>query len=293
MKKEIFDNSASLVVDANRILYTATPFARSTLLHLQEIGELRAIHPHKSSRADLQSYLFFVVVSGSGKLLYANHEYRLQKDDCVFVDCSRPYTHDTDSDNLWSLKWIHFYGNCMSSVYNKYCERGGQPVFRPSDEKAMETIQSIHSKLVNVASSDDYMRDMLINQELSRLLTIIMSESWHPEEQEEMPKKQSNLIPIKEYLNANYAEKITLDELSDKFYINKYYLAKSFKERYGVSVNNYLLNIRITKAKELLRFSDKSIEQIGLECGLGQAHYFSSKFKEIEGIPPSVYRKQW
>ena len=181
----------------------------------------------------------------------------------------------------------------MSSVYNKYCERGGRPVFKPSDEGSIETIQAIHNTLMDVANSDDYIRDMLINQELSRLLTIIMSESWHPEEQENMPKKRSMLVPVKEYLNTNYAEKITLDDLSDKFYINKYYLAKSFKERYGVSVNNYLLNVRITKAKELLRFSDKSIEQIGIECGLGQANYFSSKFKEIEGIPPSVYREQW
>ena len=293
MGKDYFDNYTPLVVDANRILYTATPFARSSLLHLQEIGELRAIHPHESSRADLQSYLFFVVVSGSGKLLYANHEHRLQQGDCVFIDCSRPYTHDTDSDNLWTLKWIHFYGANMASVYNKYCERGGRPVFKPSDDGVLETIQAIHSTLMDVANSDDYMRDMLINQELSRLLTIIMSESWHPEEQEDMPKKRSMLVSIKEYLNTYYSEKITLDDLSDKFYINKYYLAKSFKERYGVSVNNYLLNVRITKAKELLRFSDKSIEQIGIECGLGQAHYFSSKFKEIEGIPPSVYREQW
>ena len=66
-----------------------------------------------------------------------------------------------------------------------------------------------------------------------------------------MPKKRSMLVSIKEYLNTYYSEKITLDDLSDKFYINKYYLAKSFKERYGVSVNNYLLNVRITKAKEL------------------------------------------
>ena len=151
----------------------------------------------------------------------------------------------------------------------------------------------VHNDLMSTAKSDDYMRDMLINQHLCALLTLIMSESWHPEDQEGMPKKRSMLLPIKEYLDSNYPHKISLDDLAERYFINKYYLSKSFKEQYGVSVNNYLLSVRITKAKQLLRFSDKSIEQIGLECGLGQAHYFSSKFKEIEGVPPSIYREQW
>ena len=84
-----------------------------------------------------------------------------------------------------------------------------------------------------------------------------------------------------------------LDDLAKRFFINKYYLIKSFKEQYGQSINAYLLNLRITKAKQLLRFSDKSVEEIGLECGLGAPHYFSSKFKEVEGVPPSKYREQW
>lgn len=100
-------------------------------------------------------------------------------------------------------------------------------------------------------------------------------------------------MPVKEYLDQNYGEKITLDELAEKFYINKYYLTKVFKEQYGQSITNYLLNIRITKAKQLLRFSEKTVEEIGLEVGLGAPHYFSQTFKSVEGVSPSVYRKQW
>ena len=98
---------------------------------------------------------------------------------------------------------------------------------------------------------------------------------------------------MKEYLDSHFDEKITLDDLSSHFFINKYYLSKTFKEQYGMSINAYLLNVRITKAKQLLRFTDKTVEEIGFECGLGAAHYFSSKFKEVEGVPPSVYREQW
>jgi len=77
------------------------------------------------------------------------------------------------------------------------------------------------------------------------------------------------------------------------FYINKYYLTKVFKEQYGQSITAYLLNLRITKAKQHLRFSEKSVEEIGMEVGLGAPHYFSQTFKSVEGVPPSTYRKQW
>ncbi len=285
-------SSSPSIVDSFRILYTASPFARYSLLHLQEIGELKALKPHQSARSGLNSYLFFTVLSGSGTLTYSNQEYKLQSGDCVFIDCNLPYTHSTDADSLWTLHWIHFNGANMASIYDKYCERGGRVAFSPSSDK-MDSISSVWKEIMDTASSDDYMRDMLINQQLSTLLTLIMSESWHPEDQDNMPTKRSLVTNVKQYLDQNYESKITLDGLEAQFYINKYYLTKTFKAQYGVSINNYLLSVRITKAKQLLRFSDKTVEEIGLECGLGSAQYFSSKFKEIEGVSPSVYREQW
>ena len=62
---------------------------------------------------------------------------------------------------------------------------------------------------------------------------------------------------------------------------------------YGVSINTYVLNLRITKAKQMLRFTDKKMEDIGYQCGLGAPHYFSRIFKQVEGITPSEFREKW
>ena len=296
---ELFSSDAPAIVSSNRILYTASSFARSTLLHLQEIGELEAKKSHTNSRDGLQSYLFFTVLSGSGTLAYHDKAYSMTTGSCVFIDCNSPYSHSTDSHNLWALRWIHFNGPMMSSVYQKYCERGGRPVFIPSDsddsgdKNRKDQISSVWSSLFTTANGADYMRDMLINQYLSELLTLIMAESWHPEDQEDLPKKRLQLQAVKEWIENNYASKITLDDLASQFYINKYYLSKSFKEQFGQSISSYLLSVRITKAKQLLRFSNMTVEQIGYECGLGAPHYFAQRFKEVEGVPPSKYREQW
>ncbi|MCR4895911.1 MAG: AraC family transcriptional regulator [Lachnospiraceae bacterium] len=276
------------IVDASRILYTPSEFAREYLNYLQETGNLQARSPHVSARRNLRSFLFFCVNSGEGTLSYQGRDYALRAGDCVFIDCRLPYSHRT-SESLWSLTWVHFYGNPAVGIYSKYLERGGQPCFHPDD---ITPFVRRMNRLRQVAQTQDYIRDMRVNEELTCLLTLLMEQSWHPESRERSGKK-SSLYAIKLYLNEHYNERITLEDLAGQFYINKYYLTRLFREGFGCSVGTYLQQLRITRAKELLRFSDKSIEEIGYECGIGAPHYFSRLFRKMEGISPSEYRKMW
>lgn len=276
------------VVSSDRVLYTPSSFARSALLYLQEIGTLQALRAHTSSRQGLQSCLFFTVSAGEGSLSYDGREYGLKPGDCVFIDCRKPYSHTT-GENLWTLRWCHFYGPTVSNIYEKYVERGGRPVFRPPE---ISPFLEVLDGLYGLASGSDFIRDMRINEALNRLCTLVMAESWHPEESPRAVKKRS-VLDVKDYLDRNYRSRITLEELSARFFIDKYYLVKVFKEQFGCSINTYLLDLRITRAKQLLRFSDRSLEEIGEECGLGSPQYFSRQFKKVEGISPSRYRSQW
>ena len=287
---ELFSDQKAAVVTSDRVLYTPSGFARDSLLHLQEIGRLTARKPHVSSRSALSSYLFFMVREGEGTLTYEGKTYDLKKGDCVFVDCHNAYSHATSPQKLWTLEWCHFDGLALGRVYGKYVERGGRPVFHPKEE---ERFQGTWLRLFELAKGTDYLRDMKINESLSALLTLLMEESWHPEDAKDMAVKKSSVVKVRAWLDANYANKITLDDLSARFFVNKYYLTRVFKEQYGQSITSYLLSIRITKAKELLRFSDMTVEEIGMESGLGALHYCSRVFREVEGMPPSNYREQW
>ena len=276
------------LVDTSRIIYTPSDFAKLSLLHLQEIGSLQATKQHISRRKNLSSYLFFMVQSGSGKLFYDGTEYPLAPGDCVFIDCKKPYFHET-SENLWTLSWIHFNGPGAANIYQKYIERGGLQTFHPDN---IAKYCAVFENLYKIASGTSYIRDMEINTGLSMLLALLMADSWHPGESRAGTKK-TNLIEIRNYLDENFSEKITLDHLAGRFFINKYYLTRIFKEQFGMSINSYLLSIRITHAKNMLRFTDKSAEQIGMECGIGDVYYFSRVFKKVEGISVREYRKGW
>ena len=285
--QELFSNNASSV-QSDRILYTPSAFARGSLLHLQEVGTLKALHPHTSTRSGLVSYLCFLVLEGEGSLTYDGRQYSLELGDCVFTDCRKTYSHST-SDCLWSLSWCHFYAPFMPAIYEKYKERGGLPVFHPEKPDAF---QKIFVQLYELAASSDYIRDMRINESLSALLTLLMQESWNPDHVA-VSKKRMELAAVKAYMDEHYTQKLTLDDLEAQFFINKYYLLKIFKETYGMTISSYLISKRITRAKQLLRFTQMTIDEVGCAVGMDGAGYFSRMFKKAEGISPKEYRKQW
>lgn len=314
MQSNLFTSSPS--VQSSRILYTPSPFARSSLLHLQEVGSLTAIKPHTSKREKLQSYLCFTVEDGEGELVYEGKRYELRSGDVVFIDCRKAYSHSTGMNlntGLWSLRWCHFYGPSMPAIYAKYCERGGLPVIRGGDVSCeadmargadmahgdnmargadVSQYSTIISDIYTLASSSDYIRDMRINGKLTDLLTLLMESSWHREAHTNAPKKME-ISQVKSFLDEHYKEKLSLESVASHFFIDKHYLARLFKEQYGVTLVTYLQQVRITHAKRMLRFTDKSIEEIGLECGIGELNYFSRVFKKLEGVSPSEFRRVW
>ena len=287
---QLFTNENSAIVASNRILYTPSSFAKASLLYLQEIGTLRALQPHISSHDNLSSYLFFTVLEGEGTVEYEDKRYHLSQGDCVFIDCRKHFSHETSAANLWSLQWCHFFGLSLSLVYEKYLERGGQAIFKP---KKVQPFVDLLNAIYTTASGNDYIRDMRLNEELSTLLTLLMAESWHKKEDTRRAQLKQSVMPVKEFLDQHYSEKIALDDLASRFYISKNYLTRVFKEQFGMSVKEYLQVVRITHAKQLLRTTDKTAEEIGIECGFGTLYYFSRVFKDIEGIAPTGYREQW
>lgn len=276
------------LVNTSRFIYTPSDFAKMSLLHIQEIGSLQATKPHTSKRDYLASYLYFIVSSGSGTLSYEGSKYELTAGSCVFIDTRKPYSHTT-TDDLWNISWVHFDGPTAANIYQKYKERGGLPVFSSNH---FGSYLELLTNLYDIATGQSYIRDMEINTGISSILSLLMADAWHPDMS--MPgSKKSSALEIKKFLDDNYTKKIVLDDLAKKFNVNKYYLTRIFKEQFGISIMDYVLSVRITEAKNLLRFTDLSAEEIGLRTGIGDVYYFSRVFKKVEGMNAREYRKQW
>jgi len=96
---------------------------------------------------------------------------------------------------------------------------------------------------------------------------------------------------IIKYVNANFLEKIKIDELAFLFQTNRSTLCKEFKSATGKTVVNYIIDKKIHLAKTLLLSTDLTLTQIADRTGFDSPPYFHSFFKKYAGITPLEFRK--
>ncbi len=111
---------------------------------------------------------------------------------------------------------------------------------------------------------------------------------------EHSPRLRDPDAPIKQaidYIKANYARKLTLEEISNEVGFSKHYLARRFKKSIGMTVIEYINQVRCKKAKKLLKQKKLPILQIANQCGFDNASYFSKTFRAVMGQLPSEYRE--
>ena len=108
------------------------------------------------------------------------------------------------------------------------------------------------------------------------------------------PAQQSSkeCAEARRYIDSNFKENISLDQLAELTHVNKYYLVHSFSKEYGVSPINYLIGRRIEESRYLLADTNHSLSQISHMLGFSSPSYFSQSFRKLEGISPMEYRKR-
>lgn len=108
---------------------------------------------------------------------------------------------------------------------------------------------------------------------------------------ESRPEKPDDTVQrLCTYMEAHYAENISLDDLSDMAGLSKYYLLRFFTKQIGVSPYRYLQTIRIQEAKKLLEQGIVPVEAAG-RTGFADQSHFSNFFKEFIGLTPKQYMK--
>ena len=98
---------------------------------------------------------------------------------------------------------------------------------------------------------------------------------------------------VMEYVDQNYMNPITIQDIADALYASPYYIAHIFKRETGYSPIQYLLRRRIGEAQTLLINTDKSIVEISGMVGYDTQSYFTSQFTRYVGMPPRQYRLKY
>ena len=112
-----------------------------------------------------------------------------------------------------------------------------------------------------------------------------------PEIAESQSCKDERLLEISNYIYANYKD-VTLDDLSEKFFLSKPYLSKYIKEKSGLTFGDILKQVRMKKARAMLKSSSATVESIAESVGYQNVEHFNRIFKKMYNITPVQYRNR-
>ncbi len=102
----------------------------------------------------------------------------------------------------------------------------------------------------------------------------------------------NNIEKAIHFIEQNYIEQITLDEISRECGMSKYHFTRTFKNITGTTFRKHHNKIKIEASKKLLETQDLNITEICYTVGFNDASYFSRIFRKFEGISPNSYKKK-
>lgn len=270
------------------IIHTPDLTAKTNFFYAEEAGRLMPEDAHSPfCRKNVDSFLIAAVIKGRGELSVGDVKTPLVQGDCLFIDCQQSYVCRSSETEPWEIMWVCFNGSTSRGYYEMFREASGN-VFRPVYfDKVISAVREISQ----LCADEQRHTDILCSKLIVDILTIALTSIDNEEQYDSGLKKK--LAMVNSYIDDHFSEDLSLERLSAEFYISKFYLTREYKKIYGRTIFQHIINVRINYGKKLLRFTDRSIEEIAHLCGFNDQSYFARQFKKAEGLTCLSYRKKW
>lgn len=273
--------------DSIRLFPTASDTARALFFYAQELGYFKTEVPYFTEREHLNSFLLVYTISGNGILRYNNQKYPLKSGDIFFINCNFYHFYQTVSREPWKFLWIHFNGPQALGYYNEFIRHEEPVISIASDSDIPEWMYGILSLHQDRSVSAELLTSSYLTGILTELLLNAGTDNVYALTTPEYIRDS------RIYLEKHFREEIHFDDLSRQLGVSRYHLSREYKKYTGITMQESLMQLRISYAKELLHYSSLSIAEIAYESGMNYPSYFIRCFKRHEGITPMQYRNAW
>ena len=154
-------------------------------------------------------------------------------------------------------------------------------------------IYGMIKKLYEEINNEYDLKDIALKSYFSLLFTFIYREFKPYFMPDSYGSLSNEILKIQKYIEDHYNEDITLSKAAGLFYMDRYYLSHIFKEVTGYTFREYVIRQRLSKAKDMLYYTDETITDICTDSGFNNVNNFIRTFKNYEGITAHRYRKKY
>ena len=231
------------------------------------IGEEKCESGHSFGPYVRTSYLIHYCLSGKGILCDSKGKHEVSKGEMFIIRPHEVTTYTADLEDPWHYVWIGFSGT-HAKVFSSLASV--MPVPEAPFSRLVELVRRSESSPRAYAA---LLHDLIYG-------TV-----------EGVGDDGDKISSIRRYIDYNYMKNINMEELSSVFVFDRSYIYRMFISRYGISPKEYLTEVRMRRAKELLSLGYR-VSECAAMVGYTDPFIFSRSFTRAVGVPPNVWRSE-
>ena len=235
----------------------------------------------------LKNAVIHYVTKGYGTFNFNGKVYNLKQGDIFILLKGMKVEYVASIDDPWEYYWIGFSGSNANEYLNRTSITNSYVANCEKNSKIPQIILNMCeiSKTYNPSSSDD----ILLLKELYSLLYTLIEEFPKPFDYKDK-ELHTYIQDALNFINSNYMNSITVQEIADYVNLSRSYLYKMFIKKLGISPQRYLINLRMYKATLLLKGTKLPIGEVASRVGYSDSLLFSKTFSKHFSMSPLNYR---
>lgn len=190
-----------------------------------------------------------------------------------------------------TLSGIHF-----NSLFR--CAKGDAhaPLYFSAETLEGIPIETLFEKCYSEMKEQEYGYRILMQSCINTLLTYVLrlwrTNGFDTDQSLATPKEEDTIHSITEYIDNHAHEALKVEDLAELCHMSYSYFAKIFRELYGQSCKKYIEFIRLSKAEDLLLFTNLDLNYISQETGFSDCSHFIKAFRSKHGMTPKQFRTE-
>lgn len=249
-----------------------------------------------AGRSDCQSHIIrengfcvhqlMFTTSGCGRLRYMGGEVLLPEGSCIILQKDLPHEYMSADGNPWGVGWVIFVGSHVEELMHNM----ELDVPTPASLKSLSAMDELYKKLFRTLRTKERLCIHKASPILHRMINELYASYKNYPDQDSHTDMSDMLRASLAFIEENYSEQLTLEQLAEKSGVGREYYCSIFKKCMGMRPFEYIAMKRVQEAKKLLSSTEMSVSEIGRTVGYSDKSYFGHVFRKYAGMSPSAFR---
>ena len=255
-----------------------------------QFGMEECLPLHSFGPTSKQHYLFHYIISGSGHFYDTKGQrvHRLNAGQGFLISPDMICSYEADEKDPWTYIWVEFDGLKTEHFLRQAGLSRQQPIF---SQKSAPTLSPVYREMTAILENHQAKSTLIIGH-LYLFVYALMEESLTRSDSKHDEIKEFYIREAINFIERNFEKPISVDDLAQQCNLNRHYFSRLFKEQVNISPQQFIIQYRLSEACELLKNTNKTLQEIAEAVGYSNQFNFSTAFKRHYQQSPTKWRRE-